>query len=480
MLLSVEAIYTTPMSFGRKGWIAAALLSSLAGVCCGAGAEDMDHHHRARTPILVDTDMALDDVRAIYALLAEPDLEIRALATVEGSASVGRGTDNLVGMLEACGAVGAPVLRGVALEGATAPPWRGRVDGLRGATFAPPQGRVRVGRVAEELVAQLSTAADYVALGPVTNLARALHEEPTALDPVGTLWLPVQIREGGQLDAWNLAFDPPATRAVFGAGLPVVLVDVLPGEQLDTVEMLRQLGGDAPAARWIERSIAGESATTPHWLIYDELVAVALARPDLVRMRPQRYALTDARCDTFRIVEAAGGNVRVAEITDLDAAMAHLRDRWQAPLSTSCAHAAGPDPGVQTLLRTFHGHLGPYVVLGYRMGLAALDALGAGGHFDVSAHVHSVLQPPASCLIDGVQLGSGCTLGKRNIEVSATDAPAFAVFTAGDGQQVTVRLRADLPDRVRRMVEEMGVEAAGEALLEADAADLFEPPPHES
>jgi len=252
------------------------------------------------------------------------------------------------------------------------------------------------------------------------------------------------------------------------------VVDVLPGESLDTVGILRQLTGQTPAAQWIERSLAGESATTPHWMIYDELAVAALARPDLVRMRPQCYALVDAQCDTFRLVPDDAGNVQVAEIVDLDGAMAYLREQWETALAGTCAHSSGPEMDAQTLLRTFHGHLGPYVVLGYRMGRIALDALGAGGHFDVSAEVHSVLQPPASCLIDGIQLGSGCTLGKRNIEVEETDGPAFAVFTASDGHRVTVRLRADLPERVRQMVEELGVEAAGEALLVQDVDGLFD------
>ena len=448
---------------------------SLIGAMAAFGAEDMTHHDHPppKTDLIVDTDMALDDVRAIYALLAEPSVTLRGLVTVEGSASVGRGTDNLVGLLEACG-TGAPVMRGEPLEGATPPPWRGRVDGLRGATFAPPRGKVHVAGFGDEFERMLDRDVRYLALGPVTNLARVLKQLPSAMEHVTTLWLPAQIREDDQLDAWNLAFDPPATREVFGAGRPVIVVDVLPGESLDTVEILRQLTGDTPAVQWIERSLVGESATTPHWLIYDELAAAALARPDLVQMRSDRYTLVDARCDTFRLVSAADGNVQVAEIVDLDGVMAYLRERWETPLAGTCAHGADPEMDATTLLRTFHGHLGPYVVLGYRMGQIALDALGAGGHFDVSAEVHSVLNPPASCLIDGVQLGSGCTLGKRNIEVESTDGAAFAVFTAGAGPVVTVRLKSDLPDRVRLMVEELGVEAAGEALLAADAEELFE------
>ncbi len=474
MLLGFDAAYTSEM----RTWCKVGNIIGLAiavGIAAVSGAQDMTHHQHppSGTAVVVDTDMALDDVRAIYALLAEPGIDVRALATVEGSASVGRGTDNLVGMLEDAGMTAAPVLRGEALAGAQPPPWRGRVDGLRGATFAPPQGRVSVGPVAEGLGAS-SHGADYVALGPVTNLARLLAARPGALDDIGAVWLPAQVRGGDQLDAWNLEFDAEATRAVFAAGRPTVVVNVAPGETLDTVRILQQLSGDSPALRWIHRSLSGESGTTPHWLIYDELVAVALARPDLIRMRPQRYALTGAGADTFRLVEVGDGPVQVAEITDLDAAMAHLADRWQAPLAGTCDHGASAATDTATLIRTFHGHLGPYVVLGHRMGRVALESLGAGGHFDVSARVRSVLQPPASCLIDGVQLGSGCTLGKRNIEVEATDGPAFATFTAGDGHVVTVRLKADLPARVKQMVEQMGVEAAGEALLEADVEELFE------
>jgi hypothetical protein len=49
----------------------------------------------------------------------------------------------------------------------------------------------------------------------------------------------------------------------------------------------------------------------------------------------------------------------------------------------------------------------------------------ASKDFDLAAHVHSPLEPPPSCLIDGVQLGSGCTLGKGNIRVSEHDGPAW-------------------------------------------------------
>lgn len=74
-----------------------------------------------------------------------------------------------------------------------------------------------------------------------------------------------------------------------------------------------------------------------------------------------------------------------------------------------------------TDLARFHGHLGPFIVLGYRMGRYALTRLG-NDPFSLRAEVYCSGVTPQSCLADGVQLGSGCTLGKRNITIIPSDS----------------------------------------------------------
>lgn len=64
-------------------------------------------------------------------------------------------------------------------------------------------------------------------------------------------------------------------------------------------------------------------------------------------------------------------------------------------------------------IRYFHGHLGPNVIYGYRMGkIARPERLK-----DAVAKVFCGSTPPMSCLIDGIQMTSGCTMGKNNIIV---------------------------------------------------------------
>lgn len=68
----------------------------------------------------------------------------------------------------------------------------------------------------------------------------------------------------------------------------------------------------------------------------------------------------------------------------------------------------------------FHGHLGPYLVLGLRMGLVAVRTLRPRRPHELSATVWTEHSPPKSCLLDGVQVSSGCTLGKGNLRVKNT------------------------------------------------------------
>jgi formylmethanofuran dehydrogenase subunit E len=90
----------------------------------------------------------------------------------------------------------------------------------------------------------------------------------------------------------------------------------------------------------------------------------------------------------------------------------------------------------------FHGHLGPFVVVGYRMGLVANRLLGADA-FAKSAVALTGGKPPRSCMVDGIQLSSGCTIGKGTIGVIDQGEVASVFFSKEDDRQVKVCLRGD-------------------------------------
>ena len=98
------------------------------------------------------------------------------------------------------------------------------------------------------------------------------------------------------------------------------------------------------------------------------------------------------------------------------------------------------------LLGEFHGHIGPYIILGYKMGVIANRMLGEGA-FEKRALVFTGTKPPVSCLIDGIQLASGCTMGKGNITVE-DKKEARASFTNRKGQFIEISLVPGLSEKI--------------------------------
>ncbi|MEJ2758547.1 MAG: FmdE family protein [Anaerolineales bacterium] len=67
----------------------------------------------------------------------------------------------------------------------------------------------------------------------------------------------------------------------------------------------------------------------------------------------------------------------------------------------------------------FHGHKCPAMPMGLRLSLAAMEALGAEqrtGAGDLVALVELDEDHCATCFADGVQIATGCTFGKGNIQ----------------------------------------------------------------
>lgn len=80
-------------------------------------------------------------------------------------------------------------------------------------------------------------------------------------------------------------------------------------------------------------------------------------------------------------------------------------------------HRQESDPAWMSYAVQLHGHLGPMLMFGARMGMAALREVDAKGYFDVDVICEGPFaKPPASCFLDGLQISTGATLGKRNLQ----------------------------------------------------------------
>jgi inosine-uridine nucleoside N-ribohydrolase len=283
-------------------------------------------------PVLLDADMAMDDIGALFFLLQHPAVDLRAI-TVNGVAFAhcDPGVRNTLGMLEVARAPQIPVSCGRedAYPGGHPAPaaWRKSADNLYGARVTTGE-RQPDPRPAAVLLADTVNAAPgaivVLAIGPLTNLAEAFQADPA---------LPGRIKEivimGGAVDApgnvadeaegitnryaeWNFFADPLAADIVLASGTPITLVP------LDATN-------DVPMRRGFYEQLRANMDSRPATFIYnlmymnqwwldggmfwwDTLAAAAVLEPGLLSLRESRLDIvTQEGPEMGRVIEFDGG-----------------------------------------------------------------------------------------------------------------------------------------------------------------------------
>jgi len=99
----------------------------------------------------------------------------------------------------------------------------------------------------------------------------------------------------------------------------------------------------------------------------------------------------------------------------------------------------------------FHGHLGPFLVIGIRMGLIGLRELKTTAN-NPKLQATTILKHavPSSCAIDGIQVATQCTVGNGKLKLKNNPDKVSAVFDLKGERQVTVTLKPTKFDELKR------------------------------
>ncbi len=192
-------------------------------------------------PVIIDTDMALDDWIAILYLLQQPAIEVKALTiTGTGETHCGAGVPNAQHLLALGGYPDIPVACGreTPLQGSHVFPieWRNSVDSMLGlplpASSAPVLEITAVDLIASVLN-DTPQPVTLLTLGPLTTIGELLEAQPALIDQVqmiyvmgGAVNVPGNLMglDDNTVAEWNIYVDPYAANLVFASGAPVTLV----------------------------------------------------------------------------------------------------------------------------------------------------------------------------------------------------------------------------------------------------------------
>lgn len=196
-------------------------------------------------PVAIDTDPGIDDALALMLALRSPELRVELITTVAGNVPVQVATANARRVLAWLAPSAWPVIAQGAARPLRRPLYHAAAfhgnDGLGGMTAlqhadgspyypAPAQPAARRQAVQRllRLVQHHGRDLTVIALGPLTNVARAIQLSPTTMRHLGRL-----VIMGGAIGVpgnvspvaeFNIFVDPHAADVVFRAGLPITLV----------------------------------------------------------------------------------------------------------------------------------------------------------------------------------------------------------------------------------------------------------------
>ena len=284
--------------------------------------------------VLIDTDPGTDDALALILALNAPELEVLALTTVAGNASLAHTTRNALRILEYMGRADVPVHKGASR------PLRGRFSyayyypGPAGLTvrLPMPKSTPSVSTARETIVATARAhpgEVTLIALGPLTNVARAIQDEPD---------LPSLLRDiyvmGGAVNVpgnvtpyaeFNIYDDAEAANVVFSSDANITLVGL---------DVCREPSVRREDAEWFSGKTRGEQLVARiirNWFkmrpeddrynLCDPLTVLAALQPELFTFK---QATVQVETDGERLgqtkAQFGAGRVRVAIDVDVAAA----------------------------------------------------------------------------------------------------------------------------------------------------------------
>lgn len=270
----------------------------------------------APRPIVITTDMGMDDLLAIYLLLREPSVDIRAI-TVDGTGLVhcGPGLRNIRRILDTFGRTDVPFACGRDTAGADGVPfpdeWRAGADDMYGVvlppvvgTDLPPEGATLLADAIDGAPAPVT----IVALGTWTVLEDLFATRPDLASSIagihamaGAIDVPGNVTGGGLIASdgveWNVGADPSAVAAVLALDIPVALVPLDATNDVPVpTDIVAQLTTDHAAAG---ADIALETYARAPWLAtpgnfwWDASAAAALLDPSLLTWEDATISISD-------------------------------------------------------------------------------------------------------------------------------------------------------------------------------------------
>jgi inosine-uridine nucleoside N-ribohydrolase/formylmethanofuran dehydrogenase subunit E len=417
--------------------------------------------------IIIDTDCAIDDLRAISMLLSRPEITIEAILLSDGTLSPADGLKKISALLDEFNKDSIPVGIGKATNNVH-PAWQQFNKQIE---WGKETNHLILSKDAVSLLIEKLLASDnkriLLCLGPLTNIAQALEKDRSIKRKVEKIiWYNESLIP---LHGFNAKSDTTSAIKVINSGIRFDMISNLKHSDLTFGnEQYKACTNSKTKLAAVlcyvhSQKPVQEKLKEDHFRLADELAAIYLTNAELFDVNPimqnpllrmdvnfNETAIKEVMMDMIKGSYTPSENIvfngfpvqrelfayDVRQIMD-SAMLKFGPEEWKANVMTD----------------EFHGHLGVYSIVGAKMGIRAREWFNVGPD-QLEALSYAGIIPPYSCLNDGIQASTGATLGMGTIRVNLEGkTKPEAVFTY-KGKSIRICLKDEYNKRVDSDIEE--------------------------
>ena len=126
--------------------------------------------------------------------------------------------------------------------------------------------------------------------------------------------------------------------------------------------------------------------------------------------------------------------------------------------------------------KKLHSHFGPFLAYGLRVGFIGLrETKKKKGDPDLSVNVSLPYKTPISCILDGIQVATSCTLGNKRLKVRNSNQITFN-FKVKNGGTLMVTIK---PVNFKKFKDEFMVKTSTDEEMEKLAYKVLVKPENE-
>ena len=385
----------------------------------------------SKEKIIITTDCAADDLRAICQVLAVSDIQVDAIITSDGMLNPKEGRIKVLELLNDLKFNSIPISEGIQIQKKASLHHDFLMSVKWGSPVIEDGKQISANDLLKSILEKSEDGYTFMCMGPLTDIAGFIKKYPELKSKIQKIvWYNESVNP---LSGTNYEFDKKAYDNILNAKISLHVISNLNNKDaVFTEDYLNKIAKiNTPFSNAITESHNNSklltSISSGNMKLWDDLLPIYVLYPSLFDMEPCSSTPWISVTKGFNAKEikekflmllsqniSYEKNIIFEKFPD-DSLMFNYDVR---EIMKEVISKYGKDEWkVCVLTNEIHGHLGTYSIIGAKMGLKAREILHAEiDRINVVSFAGN--EPPYSCLNDGLQISTGATLGLGMIEIS--------------------------------------------------------------